>query len=129
MTKKSARKPIETNNLKFFVGKIQPIESRIAELEAELEPLQEQLARLKKGAKSAAESIWDESVERAANEWKSSRGDDELSIEWVDERYSQIPEEALAILEEHERYSRKDEPRDLMAFFDAVQEEVEGEEE
>lgn len=129
MNKKKAAKPIDASNLKFIISKLKPLRKRIAELEEELEPLQEQRDRLKKSAKSAAESLWDECAERAANEWKSSRGDEKLSIEWVDERYTQIPEEVLAILEEHERYSRNDEPRDLMAFFDEVQTAIEGEDE
>lgn len=123
---KAAAGTVDAANLDFILRKLTPLQTRIAELEGALESLQEQRDRLKKSARSVAELLWKEAVSHAANAWKSARGDERLSLEWVDVQYASIPAQVITILEEHEKYSRDDTERDLMAFFEAVSEEIEG---
>jgi predicted transcriptional regulator len=128
VSKKQA--PLKGTNLKYLIGKLKPVAARVAELERELEPLQEQRQRLARAAKAAAREMWDEAVERAATEWKSTRGEDELSIEWADSKYGQIPAEVFEYVNlSVSNYGRPAEEieTDLLAFHNAVREEIEGE--
>ncbi|HEY9282341.1 MAG TPA: hypothetical protein VIP46_02705 [Pyrinomonadaceae bacterium] len=131
MAKKQAVVPVNGTNLKYLIGKLRPVAERVATLEAELEPLQEQRTRLAKATKTAARELWEQFVERAATEWKSTRGEEELSIEWVDERYGQIPAEVFEYVNVAiSNFGRPAEEidTDLLAFFNAVRDEIEGEE-
>lgn len=122
--------PIKGSNLKYLIGKLKPISRRVSEMEAELEPMQDELQGLTKAARGAAGEAWIDAVERAANEWKSTNGDEELSIEWVDDKYGQIPPEVFEYINASaSRYGRQpDETEtDLLSFYNAVLEEIEGE--
>jgi exonuclease VII small subunit len=106
-------------NLKFIVAKMKPLEARVAELERERDPLDDQITMLRKAAKAAANAAWDDALKVAVNEWKSTHGDEPLSIEWIDGKYSQLPAEIFQILD--------NDGITLINFFDEAQELLEGE--
>lgn len=117
MKKRQKTKQPSIDNLSYVVSKLGPISARIKELEKELEPLQEQEGKLEKTAQAAANAVWDDSVQRAATEWRSTRGDDELEIAWVDAKFNEMPPEVL-------RYYEYE--ADMLDFFKEVKEALEG---
>ncbi|HKO43375.1 MAG TPA: hypothetical protein VJU84_08795 [Pyrinomonadaceae bacterium] len=117
-------------SLKFIVKKLRPLADEVAALEEQLEPKQDGVAQLRKRARVLAKEAWAQMVERAANEWKSAHGDEELTLEWADEQFSKLAPEIVEFCADSDGYrSTKDEGFDSVGFFDDVLDAIQGDDE
>lgn len=113
------RPPGSVTDLLYFVTKIQPLSKERDAVAKRQEEIEEKLFPLQRSAKELAQSAFDDLAQQAANEWKSVHGDEDLTMQWVDERFDSI-NSAVIEFANYGNYSSRDTHYDLMRFFQSV---------
>lgn len=106
------------SNLMYLAGKIRPLSAERDQLHARESEIDDELFPLIRSAKSVAVEAFNDLAKQAANEWKSAHGDEELTMEWVDARFSAI--DAAVVEYSNHGNHRGQTSFDLMRFYQSV---------
>lgn len=127
MTKKQ-QQPVAVKNLLYFASKIRPLEDELGKLEDRKDEIEDELEPLQRQAQELASEAFDEIARFTVQRWKSEHGDEELTLEWVDEQFKEIPAEVLEFANHgDDGYRKKQARRDLMRFFTTIRNILENE--